>query len=135
MDICTRSYKKGINKSESIEYFRKKKENITVVLGMTDIRDTDFDSFGEPYIQRLLGYVQVYNVESIILHPSFHPPPNLVNDIAILEIMGDDISFTKTIQPICLPSPNGDKYTGDIAVAIGNEYIAIKLQQYCPIIL
>ena len=98
-------------------YFRKTEDQITVVLGKTDFRK---QSILENPSKDL---VQVLQVKKIFIHPLFEPPPKPSNDIAILEIKERDIEFTNSVQPICLPPPNGKQYTDEVATALGNVSI------------
>ena len=53
----------------------------------------------------------------MVTHPQFQPGPRFYNDIAVLRL-SQEVPFTSTVQPVCLPSPGGD-LTGQTAVVLG----------------
>ena len=95
-------------------FFRKQEEQIIVVLGQRDFREKTVIE------NQSKDLVQIHKVKKVFIHPFFEPPPKPFNDIALLEIKGVDIEFNDLVQPICLPHPNGNQYTDDVAVALGN---------------
>ena len=57
-------------------------------------------------------------VSKISTHEMFQPAPQFYNDIAVLRL-NQDVPYSSTIQPVCLPRDTGGRLAGETALVLG----------------
>lgn len=57
--------------------------------------------------------VLTVGVEAVFVHPNYHPK-SLDSDIALVKLL-QPVKFTSRIQPVCMPTSNGDRWMDDLA--------------------
>lgn len=79
------------------------------------------------------GQKQVATIKQIVIHPGYdHKSPAKINDIALIQL-NRPAEWSEFVQPACLPKPDGNQFSGQLAMVSGWGKTELGKSQLNPV--